>query len=105
MAKEGTDNGTTITDVVSTIWTDYNGVGEACLNDQTLNYLIIENEDSIIIATHLYGYIVCMKARGSSNIGLVKIHLEGLTKFLKESCKDFSELMGDKVSNTNSGNE
>jgi hypothetical protein len=90
---------------VSTIWTDYSGVGEACLNDQTLNYLIIENEDSFIIATHLFGYIVCMKAKSSANLGLVKLHLEGMTKFLKESCKNFSDLMGDKVPVGNNNNQ
>lgn len=104
LAKEGYDNGTTITDVISTIWTDYNGVGEACLNSQSLNYLIIENEDSFIIATHLYGYIVCMKAKGSANLGLVKLNLDGMTVFLRESCKSFSELMGDKSAGNNENN-
>ena len=40
-----------------------------------------------------------MKAESKANIGLVKIHLEAMTKFLRESCKDFSDLMGDKSSN------
>jgi hypothetical protein len=46
-----------------------------------------------------------MKAKSSANLGLVKIHLEGMTKFLKESCKNFSELMGDKVPVGNSNNQ
>jgi len=99
LAKEGFDSGSTITDVVSTIWTDYDAIGDGFLKKETLNYLIIENEDSFSIATHLFGFIVCMKAKSSANIGLVKIHLEGITKFLQEKLKDYIHLI-DKSSST-----
>ena len=46
-----------------------------------------------------------MKAKSTANLGLVKIHLEGMTKFLKESCKNFSDLMGDKVPAGNTSNQ
>jgi len=98
LAKEGIDSGSTITDVVSTIWTDYDAVGDGFLKKETLNFLILENEDSFIVATHLFGFIVCMKARNNANLGLVKIHLEGLTKFLHSKLKDYIHLI-DKSTN------
>jgi hypothetical protein len=67
LAKEGVECTSTITDVVSSIWTEYNEIGDI-LKEEKLNYLIIENEDCYIIATHLYGYIITIKANPSNNL-------------------------------------
>jgi hypothetical protein len=60
-----------------------------------LNNLILENEDSYIISTHLYSYIVTIQSR-KTNIGMLKIHLEAVVKLLQEKFADFKELIEDR---------
>jgi hypothetical protein len=96
LAKEGIDDTTTISDVISSIWTDYTQIGTEMLKKENLNLLIVENEDSIIMATRLYGYIVAIKANLSCNIGMTKIHLESIVKFLKEKFSKFKQIIGEK---------
>jgi hypothetical protein len=96
LAKEGTETTTTITDVISSIWTDYNEIGSQILKDERLNYLIIENEDSYLIATHLYGYIVCLKADIKQNLGMLKIQLEAIVKFLYEKFGEFKDIISNR---------
>ena len=93
LAKEGIESTQTITDVISSIWTDYNQFGESILNGENLNYLVIENEDSFVIATHLYGYIVALKADNDKSLGMLKFHLESIVKFLNEKLSDFKEIL------------
>jgi hypothetical protein len=95
LAKEGGDNTNTISDVISSIWTDYSQIGSELLKKEELNFLIIENEDSVIMAKKLYGYIVALKTT-SKNLGLIKIHLEGIVKFLAEKFSNFKILIGER---------
>ena len=96
LAKEGNfDSPSTITDIVATIWTDYNATGEECFKEEKLNYLIVENEDSFIISTHLYSYIVTIQSQ-KSNIGMLKIHLEAVVKLLQEKFADFKDIIEDR---------
>jgi hypothetical protein len=96
LAKEGTDDTNTISDVISSIWTDYTQVGTEMLKKENLNFLIVENEDSILMATKLYGYIVAIKAKIDCNVGMTKIHLESIVKFLKEKFSQFKQIIGEK---------
>ena len=97
LAKESVElTSSTITDVISTIWTDYNATGEECFKEEKLNYLMIENDDSFVIATHLYGYIVTMKAGKKMNLGMLKIHLEALVKFLYDKFSDFKPILEER---------
>ncbi len=88
----------TITDVCSTIWTDYKNMGESVFKKDKLklNYLIVENEDSFIISTHLYGYIATIMCPVSTNLGMAKLHLESIVKFLYDKFKIFSNVISDK---------
>ena len=91
---------TTITDVISSIWTDYMATGEECLKEEKLNYLMIENEDSFIVATHLFGYIVTMKTSSSNmSLGMLKIHLESLVRFLHDKFSDISQILSERGDN------
>jgi predicted regulator of Ras-like GTPase activity (Roadblock/LC7/MglB family) len=57
---------------------------------------MIENEDSIFMASRIYGYILALKANTNCNIGMIKIHLETIAKFLKEKFSQFKEIIGEK---------
>lgn len=78
--------------MVSAIWTDYEGLGDI-LQQGKLNMLIIENDDAYIVATNLYSYIVAMKANKSNCLGIVKIHLETLVKFLYNRFSNFKDVL------------
>jgi hypothetical protein len=78
------------------MWTEYSANGEECFKQEKLNYLIIENEDSFIVSTHLYGYVVTMKASKKTNLGMIKIHLETLVKFLHEKFSEFSHILEER---------
>ena len=73
-------------------------MGEAVFKKDKLklNYLIVENEDSFIISSHLYGYIASIKCPLTTNLGMAKLHLETIIKFLYEKFKDFSSIISDK---------
>ena len=96
LAKEGIDNTSTISDIVSSIWTDYNEIGTQIFNNEKLKYLIIQNEDHHIIATHLFSYIIAIKASNDANLGLIKNHLETIAKFLHEKLSSFENILNDR---------
>ena len=76
---EGKDSDQTIADLISSMWIEYYQIGESTLKDEKMKFLIIENDNSNIIITNLYNYIVCMKADASMKLGMLKKNLEGLT--------------------------
>ena len=73
-------------------------MGEAVFKKDKLklNYLIVENEDSFVISSHLYGYIATIKCQLSTNLGMAKLHLETIIKFLYDKFKDFKSIIDDK---------
>ena len=97
---EGNDNNPTFKDVISSMWIVYGPTEESPFKGEKLNYIIIENEDSNIIMTNIYNYIVCMKSNKDMKLGLLKKHLESLTKNLNtmlEPFKDVFEKLNEKV--------
>lgn len=96
MAKEGIDNTSTISDIVSSIWTDYNEIGTQIFQNEKLNYLIIQNQDHHIMATHLYSYIIALKASNEANLGFIKVHLETISKFLDEKLNKFENILNNR---------
>ena len=97
---EGNDNNPTFKDVISSMWIEYGPTEESPFKDEKLNYIIIENEDSNIITTNIYNYIVCMKSNKDMKLGLLKKHLESLTKNLNkmfEPFKDVFEKLNKKI--------
>ena len=97
---EGNDNKSTFNDVISSMWLEYEPTEESPFKGEKLNYLIIENDDSNIIMTHIYNYIICMKSNKDMKLGLLKKHLESLTKNLNkmlEPFKDIFEKLNEKI--------
>ena len=81
---EGKESNQTIADLISSMWNEYYQIGESPLNEENLNFLIIENDNSNIITTSLFEYIICMKANSNMKLGMVKKNLEGLTQNLNK---------------------
>ena len=102
---EGKDTSQTLSDIISSMWIEYYQIGETSLKDEKLNYLLIENEDSYIITTNLYSYIVCMKANKNMKLGMVKKHLEGLTQNLNKMLEPFKDIIAKKEDEPNNENK
>ena len=81
---EGKESNQTIADLISSMWNEYYQIGESPLNEEKLNYLIIENDNSNIITTSLFEYIISMKANSNMKLGMVKKNLERLTQNLNK---------------------
>ena len=102
---EGKESNQTLSDIISSMWIEYYQIGEASLKDEKLNYLLIENEDSYIITTNLYSYIVCMKANKNMKLGMLKKHLEGLTQNLNKMLEPFKDIILRKDEEANDENK
>ena len=102
---EGKDSNQTLSDIISSMWIEYYQIGETSLKDEKLNYLLIENDDSYVMTTHLYTYIVCMKASKNIKLGMLKKHLEGLTHNLNKMLEPFKEIILKKEDELNNENK
>ena len=102
---EGKDSNQTLSDIISSMWIEYYQIGETSLKDEKLNYLLIENDDSYVMTTHLYTYIVCMKANKNIKLGMLKKHLEGLTHNLNKMLEPFKEIILKKEDELNNENK
>jgi len=80
-----------ITDDISSIWIEYENVGNQL--GEKLNYLLIENEDGNIMTTNIYGYILTMKAGNEIKLGTLKKHLETLAKYLNNVLKPYKDII------------
>lgn len=95
LSREGLVD-TALTDVISTIWTEYSELGISVLNEKKMNYMIIESDKSFIVATHLYGYIIVFKASNLDNLGLMKLYIEKIAELLYEIFAPFESVISDK---------
>ena len=102
---EGNDNNPLLNDVISSMWTEYEPTDESPLKDEKLKYLLIENDDSNVIMTNIYNYIICMKANKDLKIGMLKKHLESLTQNLNKMLIPFKEVLEKKEENKIENNE
>ena len=93
LCMEGNESNHTIADIVSSMWVEYFQVGSAILKENKLKYLIIENEDSNIIATNIYSYIICLKGKTTCRMGMMKVHLNVLSEFLNKALEPYKELL------------
>ena len=80
-----------ITDDISSIWIEYENVGNQL--GEKLNYLLIENEDGNIMTTNIYGYILTMKAGNEIKLGTLKKHLETLAQYLNNVLKPYKDII------------
>lgn len=93
LCLEGNETNHTIADIVSSMWVEYFQIGSGILKEEKLKYLIIENEDSNIISTNLYNYIISLKSKPNVQLGLLKIHLKVLADFLNKTLEPYGELL------------
>ena len=102
---EGNDNNPLLNDVISSMWTEYEPTDESPLKDEKLKYLLIENDDSNVIMTNIYNYIICMKANKDLKLGMLKKHLESLTQNLNKMLIPFKDVLEKKEENKIENNE
>ena len=101
---EGKESNQTFSDIISTMWNEYYQIGKSSLKDEKLNYLLIENEDSYIITTNIYSYIICIKSNKNMKLGMLKKHLEGLTQNLNKMLEPFKDIIIKKEEESNEDN-
>ena len=102
---EGNYNNPLLNDVISSMWTEYEPTDESPLKDEKLKYLLIENDDSNVIMTNIYNYIICMKANKDLKLGMLKKHLESLTQNLNKMLIPFKDVLEKKEENKIENNE
>ena len=90
---EGKESNQTLADLISSMWIEYYQIGEASLKEEKLNCLLIENDNSYIMTTNLYSFIVCMKSSKDVKLGMLKKNLEGLTKNLNTMLEPFKDII------------
>ena len=90
---EGKESNQTLADLISSMWIEYYQIGEASLKEEKLNCLLIENDNSYIMTTNLYSFIVCMKSSKDVKLGMLKKNLEGLTKHLIKMLEPFKDII------------
>ena len=90
---EGKDSSQTLADLISSMWFEYYQIGESPLKEEKMKFLLIENDDSHIITTNLYNYIVCMKANTDMKLGMLKKNIEGLTQNLNKMLEPIKNII------------
>ena len=90
---EGKESNQTLADLISSMWIEYYQIGEASLKEEKLNCLLIENDNSYIMTTNLYSFIVCMKSSKDVKLGMLKKNLEGLTQNLIKMMEPFKDII------------
>ena len=90
---EGKDSNQTLADLISSMWTEYYQIGLSPLKEEKMKFLIIENEDSHIITTNLYDYIICMKANIIMKLGMLKKNIEGLAQNLNRMLEPIKNII------------
>ena len=93
LCVEGKESNQTLADLISSMWIEYYQIGESTLKDEKMKFLLIENDNSHIITTNLYNYIVCMKANTSMKLGLLKKNLEGLALNLNKMLEPIKNII------------
>ena len=105
LCMEGNNINSTCVDVASSMWFQYYQVGEESLKNEKLNYLLIENDDSYVIMTYLFSYIICMKSNKNIKLGMLKKHLEILRDNLNKMLVPFKELLIKKIKKDEKNNK
>ena len=98
---QGKESSQTLADLISSMWFEYYQIGENSLKDEKLNFLLIENDDSNIMTTNLYSYIVCMKSNKNIKLGMLRKNLESLTQNLNKMLEPFKDIILKKIDEIN----
>ena len=99
LSIEGNENNPTLNDVLSSMWLEYETLDDSSFKGEKLNYLLIENNDSNVIMTSIYNYIICMKSNKDMQIGMLKRHLESFTNNFKKFLEPFKDILGNNEEN------
>ena len=75
------------------MWLEYHQIGETSLKEEKLSFILIENDDSNVMTTNLYNYIVCMKANKNIKLGMLRKNLESLTINLNKKLEPFKDIL------------
>ena len=81
------------------MWLEYETLDDSSFKGEKLNYLLIENNDSNVIMTSIYNYIICMKSNKDMQIGMLKRHLESFTNNFKKFLEPFKDILGNNEEN------
>lgn len=95
LSKEGLSN-TVMTDIVSTIWTEYNEIGSSILFNSKLKTMIIETETLNILSSPLYGYIIVLISDKSIGLSVMKTGLDSISRILQERFSLFANIISDE---------
>ena len=96
---EGNENNPTLNDILSSMWLEYETLDDSSFKGEKLNYLLIENNDSNVIMTSIYNYIICMKSNKDMQIGMLKRHLESFTNNFKKFLEPFKDILENNEEN------
>ena len=96
---EGNENNPTLNDVLSSMWLEYESLDDSSFKGEKLNFLLIENNDSNVIMTSIYNYIICMKSNKDMQIGMLKRHLGSFTNNFKKFLEPFKDILGNNEEN------
>ena len=96
LCMEGNENNPTLNGVISSMWSGYEQTDDFPLKGEKLKYLFIENDDSNVIMTNLYEYIICLKSNKDMKLGMLKRHLESLTNNFKKMLIPFKDILEKK---------
>ena len=91
---EGNENNPTLNDILSSMWLEYETLDDSSFKGEKLNYLLIENNDSNVIMTSIYNYIICMKSNKDMQIGMLKRHLESFKNNFEKFLEPFKDILG-----------
>ena len=83
----------TLGDLILSMWIEYYQIGEASLKKEKLSCLLIESDDSNVMTTNWYSYIVWMKANKNIKLGMLRKNLESLTQNLNEILEPFKDII------------
>ena len=98
---EGKDSSQALADLNSSMWSEYYQIGLSTLKEEKMKFLLIENDDSNIIITNLYDYIICMKANTNMKLGMLKKNIEGLAQNLNKMLEPIKNIIvkNDEINN------
>ena len=98
---EGKDSSQALADLNSSMWSEYYQIGLSTLKEEKMKFLLIENDDSNIITTNLYDYIICMKANTNMKLGMKKKNIEGLAQNLNKMLEPIKNIIvkNDEINN------
>ncbi len=93
LCVKGNEYKQTLGDLISSMQIGYYQIGEASLKEEKLNCLLLENDDSNVMTTNLYSYIVCMKSNKNIKFRMLRKNLESYSQNLNKKLEPFKDII------------